>query len=88
MKKNKITTSYLKENFVFFVLYDWYDNLVCYFDNVNELCSFLIDKFKYKRFRVADLAYWLKHSKYDYIQIQKCGNLLKLYCFDDNELFI
>lgn len=84
----KFTSNFFKGKNVFFILYDFNDNLVCYFDNVFELCNFCLDKLKFKRFRIADLTYTFNHSKYDYIQIQKNNILLKLYYFDDNNLYV
>lgn len=83
MKKN-INTSFLKQENVFFVIYDWYDNLIAYCDNFYNLIYFL--RSLGWRSKPSNLAYLFNRSKYDYIQIQKSDDLLKLYYYTDDDL--
>lgn len=85
MKKcNKYDAKFFKQEKVFFVLYDWYDNLVNYYDNVYLCCDDISKNFN--RFRVADLAYKFNISKYDFIILKMLGTYFKLYFFTDDEL--
>lgn len=81
MEKIKYDTKYLKNENLFFILYDWYDNFICYYDNVYEL----IADFHYKT--IAQLAFLFNRSSNEYIQVQRFKDkLLKLYCFNFNDL--
>lgn len=84
MSKKKVNSAYFKQENVFFILYDFYDNVVCYFDNVFELISF------YRSFGnntcISDITYLFNRSSYDYIQFQRFDDLCKLYFYTDDEL--
>lgn len=78
-KNNKYNAKSIEQKNLFFVLYDWYDNFICYYDSIYDVCKALNIKKKY-------IVYKLNNIKNDYILIQKFSILYKLYLFDDNVL--
>ena len=61
----------------YFVLYDLEDNLICYFDNFEELS-------KYINYRCSALVYEFNHSN-DFVQVIIKNEKYKLYTFVDKK---
>lgn len=70
---NYKSKTFLKDNY--FVLYDLNDNIVCYFDNFNELSTLL-------NYRLSDLVHQYNRNKTDNIIviIDNCKYKLATFC--------
>lgn len=78
MNINYSNKQFAEDNF--FVLYDVYDNIVCYYDNFKEL------KHSFSGYRLRDLKRRFIVSKYDYILVIFHNVIHKLYTFTDDAL--
>ena len=64
----------------FFILYDFNDNFICYFDNIKELKRYL------PNYRIRDIRRRFLKSSKNYINVIVLGNVFKLYTFNDKDL--
>lgn len=58
----------------YYVIYDLNDNIICYLDSLQELCSFT-------GLRIKDVNYKFKKTLTDYIQVIVDKKILNVYNF-------
>lgn len=71
---NYKSKSFKKENY--FVLYDLADNIICYFDNYEELSKMI-------SYRIADLVHEFNRNKTNCITVIINNKKLKLATFNE-----
>lgn len=71
----KITTEELRNEKYFFVLYDLKDNLISYYENLDDVCFNL-------HIRPKDVTRKFKKGLRNFINLYKYKKLYHLYCFN------
>lgn len=82
--RKKFSSGFFEQNNIFFVLYDFNDNIVAYFDNSNDLLE-NIKKINPK-FKLKYLTYKFNTCFENFVYFEFLNSMFKLYYFNDDEL--